>query len=358
MGRGGAGHRSPSSRLPVEERESPEEVADLYAFADAIERITEMGLEDSEAFGLRHRVSVPALDLFRGSHGRISRAHARLLRRCQREETLDRGRVADAVPVRAVDLDASPPHLNALVASIACLVQATTKSNPSAAIAGSVRDGLVAEGLADAYFVSRGWEPVSGIGAFYRDDAETFGARLIHGQGLDHLFTRRVGARQEYLSVETKMCKTETPLHRFLQHQFEGALLAEASAGSASAPVLSPGWVMDRLHRSYTRGAIDERTFRAAMAAIDTGRMQRVAVVVACPEYDRLAHRHVPNPDQLQVTTTEGRRRLADEVVTLRVPKAVLTTLVGEISSARAKSIALIVSQPSSLAARLWRRDG
>jgi hypothetical protein len=316
---------------------------EVDAFADAIERIMEVGLEDCERFGLTRRIEAPALDLIHGSHRKISRAHAGLFEKCAISGPVDRGTTTRAVPVRVVDLVGSIPHLHALLMSIAFLVQATTKQNPSAAMAEIVRDGLVGEGLTDAYFAAAGWEPVAGVGAFYRPDARTYGARLIHGQGLDHLFRRRSGQADEYAVVETAVSKGETPLDLYLQRKFSGDRLREAGAESFATPPLGTGWVLDRLRRSYVTGALTDEDYRAAVAAAKAGRLRRIAVVVACPDYDRPSRRHVPNPDQLTVMTTGGPQPLADEVVALRVPKGDLTTLVMDISNARARSVVAVV---------------
>jgi hypothetical protein len=332
---------------------------EIDAFADAIERIMEVGLADCDRFGFDRRIEAPALDLIHGSHRKLAQAHASLLQKCAISGPVDPGTKKGAVPVRVVDLVGSPPHLHALLMSIAFLVQATTKQNPSAAMAEIVRDGLVGEGLTDAYFASDGWEPINGIGAFYRPDARTYGARLVHGQGLDHLFRRRTDRTYEYAVAETAVSKGDMPLDLYLQRKFSSDRLRDAGAESFATPPLGSGWVLDRLRRAHVTGALSGEDYRAAVAAAATGRLRRFAVIIACPDYDRPSRRHVPNPDQLTVMTTGGPRPLADEVVALRVPKADLTTLVMDISSARARSVAAVVRGEATAVAPLdGHRDG
>ena len=189
-------------------------------------------------------------------------------------------------------------------------------------------------------------EPVTGIGAFYRSDARTYGARSIHGQGLDHLFRRRSGQAYEYIVAETKVSKGDTPLHLYLRRRFTDDRLREAGAESFAGPPLSSAWVLDRLRRAYVIGSLSAGDYRAAVTAAATGRLRRVAVVVACPDYDRPSRTHIPDPDQLTVLTTRGPQPLADEVVALRVPKADLTTLVTDICNARARSVAAVARNP------------
>lgn len=360
MGRGDSRRRAVVPTF--EDADSQDEVlelAQLDAFADAIGRITEMAHDPNEAFRLSTRIPVPALDLVRESHEEISQAHGRLLRRCARPAELHTGKTAAAVPVRLVEL-ASSAHLRALIASIAFLVQATTKEDATVAIPGSMRDGLIGEGLADAYFCAEGWRSVPGIGAFYRRRVGTYGARLMHGTGLDHLFCRRVaGGSMEYAAVETKVCRSGTSLDGYLRKQFEQERLRGAGAESFLAPPLSQAWIADRLHRAFVGGYIETADHEAALKAMASGVLRRVVVLIACPEYDRPARPHLPDPDGLSVQTSHGRQGLADEVITLRVSKALLTTLVGDISNARARSIAAIALKPDSDSARLWRQiDG
>jgi hypothetical protein len=132
-------------------------------------------------------------------------------------------------------------------------------------------------------------------------------------------------------------------LDGYLQRRFTSDRLSEAGAASLATPPLSVEWTLDRLRRSYVTGALSAEDYHAVVAAAATGLLQRVAVVVACPEYDRPLRAHVPNPDRLTVMTTSGPQRLADQVVTLRIPKADLTTLVTDICNARARSVAQVV---------------
>lgn len=361
MGRGDAKRRA----LPpvIRERWSPEakvELADLYAFADATERITELGHDRHQAFRLSTKVPIPALDLRASPHQEISSAHGRLLRRCARPQLVLTGKTTRAVPTRVVDLTASSSHLRALIASLAVLVQATTKEDATVSIPASIRDGLIGEGLADAHFSAEGWKSVPGIGAFYRRRVGTYGARLTHGTGLDHLFRRtRPDGSVEYAAVETKVCRGNGSLDRYLRRQFEDERVRTAGAESSMAPPLSGPWIADRLNRAYIGGELSEGDYRDAVRAMEASALRRVVVLIACPDYDRPGRPHVPDPDGLHVQTATGPQRLADEVVTLRVSKAVLTTLVGDISNARARSIAAIALKPRGIAARLWRQiDG
>jgi hypothetical protein len=243
--------------------------------------------------------------------------------------------------------------------SIALLVQATTKENLGAAMAEMIRDGLVGEGLTDAFFVAEGWEPIAGIGAFYRSDAGTYGARLIHGQGLDHLFRRRRGRTYEFVVAETKVSKSATAPDRYLQRRFADERLRDAGAESFATPPLTPDWIRDRLLRAYVCGALDRDDYTATLAAIETTRLRRVAVVVTCADYDRPSRAHVPDPDRLTVITTAGPKPLADQVLALRLPKADLTTLVTDICSARARSVAAVMQSAPSAAIRSGGRcDG
>src|SRR5207237_7960388 len=182
----------------------------------------------------------------------------------------------DAARGRGVVPAVPPPQLRALLMGIALLVQATTKSNPSAGMAEWVRDGLVGEGLTDAYFASEGWEPVTGIGGFHRSDLGTYGARLIHGQGLDHLFRRRRGRGYDYTVVETKVSKSDAPLDSYLQRRFASDRLSEAGATSLATPPLSREWTLDRLRRSYVTGALSAEDYQAVVAAATTGRLALV----------------------------------------------------------------------------------
>jgi hypothetical protein len=316
--------------------------ADAPSFADAVDRITEL-LGGDSASSLAAGIGVPGLDLLWSPHADISEAHAELLRAAATDERLIQGKTATSVPVRIIDLVRSQKHTRALLASIALLVQATNKEDPRVAMPMALREGLVGEGLADAYFTAEGWTAVAGIGAFYRSDARTFGARLVHGSGLDHLFRREQGGRTEYVVAETKVCKSDTPLHAHLRRQFAEERLRAASAETRSAPALSAPWITDRLHRAYVRGLLPRDDYEGATDAVVRGDLRRVVVLVSCTDYDRPSREHVPDPDLL---TTAGvpPQRLADEVVTLRVPKPILTSLVADISSSRARGIAAIAS--------------
>lgn len=363
MGRGSASRNRQPLAPVIRERGSHEarlELAQVHAFADAISRITDMTIGGEEAFRLARGVPVPALDLVYGQHAEISRAHGRLMRSCGAESVIARGTTPGAVPVRVVELTRSRAHLHALIASITFLVQATTKADPTVSIPSSMRDGLIGEGLADAYFNWQGWESVTGIGAFYRRRAGTYGARLNHGTGLDHLFRRaRPDGSFTYAAVETKVCRSDGSLDAYLRRQFENERLATAGAESLAAPPLSVAWIADRLDRAYVSGALAPTDHAAARLALSRGEMQRIAVLIACPDYDRPSRTHIPDPDGLSIATLAGARPLADEVVTLRVPKTLLTTLVNDISNARARSIATIALKPRSTPARLWRQiDG
>jgi hypothetical protein len=361
VGRGGARRRGRLTAM--HEHYAPEaerELAYEYAFADAIGRIMDLGHDEHEAFGLSTHVPVPALDLAGRPHEEISRAHAKLLRRCARRAVEHRGTSTERVPVRVIDLSASTTRLRALIASIAFLAQATTKEDATVSIPGSMRDGLIGEGLTDAYFVAEGWQSIVGIGAFYRRRAGTYGARLTHGTGLDHLFARRLSdGTLEYVAVETKVCRSAASLDGYLRGQFEDERLRGAGAETYAMTPLSAEWIADRLDRSFVRGELNPDAYAAVREATAAGRLRRVVVLIACPDYDRPGRPHIPNPDGLVVRTADGPKPLADEVVTLRVPKSLLTTLVGDISNARARSIAAIALKPRGLAARLWRKiDG
>jgi hypothetical protein len=315
-------------------------------FADALDRITELFESENEAFPLSPAIGIPALDLFRHPHRDISRAHGELLRASMCPERLLTGRRPGAVDVRLVDLTGSLEHTRALLVSVALLVQPTNKSDLSVAIPAPARDGLIGEALTDAYFTAMGWQSVSGVGAFYRGQEHTFGARLVQGNGLDHLFRRGNADLGEYLAVETKVCRGNAPLDAFLLRQFAEERLRQASAESYGVPTMSSPWVLDRLRRAFLRGSLSRADYERAVRAEGKGRLRRAIVLVTCPEYDRPLQVHAPDPDAL--ARPAGQTPMADEVITLRVPKPILTTLVADISSCRARSIATMLGGAAS----------
>jgi hypothetical protein len=260
--------------------------ADL-PFADAVDRITELFGDERDAFALAPGIGVPGLDLLHHPHRTISRAHAELLEASARPARRLRGHTRRAVDVRVIDLTQSLEHTRALLTSVALLVQATNKEDPSVAIPAALRDGLVGEGLADAYFTLDGWEPVEGIGAFYRSAAGTYGARLAHGNGLDHLFRRRRGRQIEYLVAETKVCKSDRPLDTYLTRQFAEEELRLAGSESVMTPSLSTPWVVDRLHRAFISGALSRAERDAARTAATNGTLRRVVVLTPVPSTTR-----------------------------------------------------------------------
>lgn len=350
MGRGGSRRRPARIRYwaPYDEAAwSDGGQPDALTFMDAVERITELIDNDREGFSLSGWVGVPGLDLLWSSQREISRAHAELLGAAAATERLFPGTTPTRVPVRVIDLVRSTEHARALLASIALLVQATNKEDPSVAMPMALREGLVGEGLADAYFASHGWEAVEGIGAFYRSTEGTFGARLTLGNGIDHLFKRNRGDTTEYLVAETKVCKSNTPLDAYLCRQFAEAQLRGAGSESLGTPALSAAWLLDRLHRAFVRGALAPDDYQGATAAAARNELRRVIVLVSCTDYDSASRLHVPDPDRLTSSAADP-QPLADEVVTLRVPKPILTSLVADISGSRARGIATFVSRKTA----------
>lgn len=346
LGRGGGRRRpahirywAPYDEAAWSEGGHPE----ALTFADAIDRITELIDNDREGFQLSGGIGVPGLDLLWSSHRKLSQAHAELLSAAATTERVFPGTTPTRVPVRVIDLVRSTAHTRALLASIALLVQATNKEDPRVAMPMALREGLVGEGLADAYFASRGWEAVEGIGAFYRPGAGTYGARLTLGNGIDHLFQRTRGDTTEYLIAETKVCKSNVPLDAYLCRQFAEAQLRGAGSESLGTPALTTAWLIDRLHRAFVRGALAPDDYQGATAAAARDELRRVIVLVSCTDYDRASRLHVPDPDRLTSSAADP-RPLADEVVTLRVPKPILTSLVADISGARVRGIATFVS--------------
>lgn len=109
---------------------------------------------------------------------------------------------------------------------------------------------------------------------------------------------RRTRSGVEYAVAETKACTRRGLIDDHLRRQFCAAALG---GDSLAPPTLSPAWTADRLERALALGSLSRAHRDGALAALETGRLRRVVIVVICTDYASARRLHAPIQEGLRV---------------------------------------------------------